>query len=79
MEIVSPDNPERDLVEKVADYAEAGIPEYWIVNPDAQAISVLKLEGDAYATHGVFWRGQRAASALLEGFAVSVDAALDAE
>jgi Uma2 family endonuclease len=79
MEIVSPDNPERDLVEKVADYAEAGIPEYWIVNPDAQTITVLKLEGDAYATHGVFVRGQQAASALLDGFVVSVDAALDAE
>jgi Uma2 family endonuclease len=79
MEIVSPDNPERDLVEKVADYAEAGISEYWIVNPETQAITVLKLEGDTYATHGVFARGQQAASALLDGFAVSVDAALDAE
>ncbi|MCS7289664.1 MAG: Uma2 family endonuclease, partial [Roseiflexus sp.] len=31
-EIVSPDNPTRDLEEKPRDYAEAGIPEYWIVN-----------------------------------------------
>src|SRR3954451_3782 len=30
-EIVSPDKPERDLVEKRRDYAEAEIPEYWIV------------------------------------------------
>jgi len=79
MEIVSPDNPERDLVDKVADYAEAGIPEYWIVDPEAQTITVLKLEGDAYVPHSVFARGQQATSALLDGFSVSVDAALDAE
>jgi Uma2 family endonuclease len=33
VEIVSPDDVERDIVIKRADYAEAGIPEYWIVNP----------------------------------------------
>ena len=33
VEVVSPDDPYRDLVEKRIDYAEAGIPEYWIVNP----------------------------------------------
>jgi len=43
VEIVSPDDPDRDLVEKVADYAEAGIPEYWIVNPNTATISVLRL------------------------------------
>ena len=32
-EVVSPDDPDRDLVVKRADYAEAGIPEYWIVDP----------------------------------------------
>lgn len=43
VEIVSPDDPDRDLVEKVADYAEAGIPKYWIVNPNTATISVLRL------------------------------------
>src|SRR5918912_782670 len=33
VEIVSPDDPERDTKVKRVDYAEAGIPEYWIVNP----------------------------------------------
>lgn len=32
VEIVSPDNPERDTMVKRGDYAEAGIPEYWIIN-----------------------------------------------
>jgi hypothetical protein len=62
VEIISVDNPERDTVEKVADYAEAHIPEYWIVNPLDETITVLVLAGDAYTTYGVFWRGEQAAS-----------------
>ncbi|MDW8214042.1 MAG: Uma2 family endonuclease [Roseiflexaceae bacterium] len=77
-EIVNPDNPARDLEEKPRDYAEAGIPEYWIVNPLDETITVLTLAGDAYATYGVFRRGDEARSKLLDGFAVRVDAVFDA-
>ena len=62
-EVVSLDHPERDLVEKRADYAEAGIPEYWIVDPREETITVLALEGNAYAEHGEFSRGDTARSA----------------
>ena len=78
VEIVSPDNPERDAVDKRLDYAEAGIPECWIVNPLDQTITVLTLRGDANATHGVFRRGEQATSALLPGFRVSVDQVCEA-
>ena len=78
MEIVSPDRPKRDTEEKPRDYAEAGIPEYWIVNPLDETISVLTLRGDAYVEHGVFRRGERAASLILDGFSVSVDEVFDA-
>ena len=78
IEIVSADHPERDTVEKVADYAEAQIPEYWIVNPLDETITVLTLADDAYAEHGVFRRGEMATSALLAGFAVRVDEVFDA-
>ncbi len=79
VEIVSPDNPERDTIAKRDDYAEGRIPEYWIVNPDAATITVLTLDGDAYREHGVFGRGTSATSPLLAGFAVAVDAVLEAE
>jgi Uma2 family endonuclease len=78
LEVVSEDKPERDLVDKRFDYAELGIPEYWIANPFAETITVLRLEGDAYIEHGVFKRGERATSVLLPTFAVDVSAALDA-
>ena len=78
VEIVSPDKPERDRIEKRSDYAEAQIPEYWIVDPQDETITVLCLENDVYVEHGVFGRGMLATSALLEGLLVEVSAAFDA-
>ncbi len=79
VEIVSPDKPERDLVEKRRDYAEAQIPEYWIVNPQSETITVLRLDHAAYTEYGVFVRGDVAISGLLDGFEVGVDAVFDAD
>ena len=78
VEVVSPDKPDRDLVEKRADYAEAGIPEYWIADPRDETIRVLSLQGAAYVDHGVYRRGDTATSALLAGFAAEVSAVFDA-
>jgi Uma2 family endonuclease len=78
VEIVSPDRPERDTEEKPRDYAEAGIPEYWIVNPLDDTITVLVLAGRAYRPYGVFRRGERAVSQLLPGFSVDVAEVFDA-
>ena len=78
VEVVSPDDPDRDLVEKRADYAEAGISEYWIADPRDATITVLALRGDAYVEHGSFARGSSATSPLLKGFAADVAAVFDA-
>lgn len=79
VEIVSPDNLKRDTEEKPLDYAEAGIPEYWIVNPLTDTITVMVLDGTSYVEYGVFRRGDRAVSKLLDGFSVRVDEVLDAK
>lgn len=79
IEIVSPDNPDRDLVEKRRDYAAAHIPEYWIADPRVETITVLRLEGDGYVEHGVFGRDAQATSALLPDFSVEVSAIFDAD
>jgi Uma2 family endonuclease len=78
VEIASADNPERDLVEKRREYAEAGIPEYWIVNPLDETIGVLVLRDGAYIEHGPFARGMRVTSALFPDISVEVDAVFDA-
>jgi Uma2 family endonuclease len=78
LEVVSPDDPQRDLVRKRREYARARIPEYWIVNPVTEEIIVLHLVGSKYVEHGIFTRGMQATSVLLEGFMVAVADVLDA-
>ena len=76
-EVVSLDDPSRDLVVKRADYAEAGITEYWIVDPRVETVTILKLAGSDYVERSVFRRGDTATSALLDGVTVDVTALFD--
>lgn len=48
IEVVSPDRPERDWNEKRRDYAQAGVPEYWIVDIRDESVSVLGLRDRSY-------------------------------
>jgi Uma2 family endonuclease len=79
LEVVSADKPERDLVQKRGEYALAGVPEYWIVNPETETISVLSLERQEYVEVACHRRGEMAKSVLLSGFAVGVAAVFDAK
>jgi Uma2 family endonuclease len=76
LEIVSdsPDDRKRDLEKKRKEYAQAKVPEYWIVDPELQQILVLVLEGNTYREHGAFGPGTIATSVVLPGFSVNVDA-----
>lgn len=80
VEVVSggPSDRVRDLVTKRREYAAAGIPEYWIVDPERDTVTVLRLEGDDYMDR-VWRRGEVAESQLLTGFHVAVAEVLDAE
>ena len=76
MEVVSPDDPLRDAETKRREYAQAGIPEYWLVDPIVGTITVFVLPANAnsYDVHGVYTSGETAASVLLAGFTVDVEA-----
>jgi Uma2 family endonuclease len=80
MEVVSEgeENRQRDLEIKPVEYARAKIAEYWIVDPEEQTITVLRLAGTRYRVHRRFARGQSASSVLLRGFSVAVSDILDA-
>jgi Uma2 family endonuclease len=79
LEVVSEDKPERDLIDKRSDYAEARVAEYWIVNPQTESITVLRLIGDAYEEAGLYRRGQSATSVLRPEFSVMVSQLFDAK
>jgi Uma2 family endonuclease len=71
MEVISEHSWQRDRVEKKALYEQAGLPEYWVVDPDTETIEVFALAGGAYQLHSRAIRGQTAQSQLLPGFAIS--------
>jgi Uma2 family endonuclease len=56
VEVISPGsvNRKRDTVDKRNQYADLGIPEYWLIDPENQCIIVLRLEHGTYVEHGVF-------------------------
>ncbi len=80
MEIVSKDtkSQKRDYITKVGDYAEARIPEYWIVDPKARKFTVYTLQGVSYVEHSVAAKGGIVTSRILDGFEVAVDEAFAA-
>lgn len=80
VEVVSKDaeSRKRDLKEKRADYAAAGIPEYWIVDQVERRITVLTLAGTEYAVGGEYEPGEQAESKLLAGLTVDVAATFNA-
>lgn len=79
LEVVSKDNRQRDLVDKRHDYADARIPEYWIVNPLTETILVYRLRARKYPKASTYARGSRAVSHLFLDFSVSVDEVFDVE
>jgi len=64
LEVVSPGqaNRNRDYVRKHAQYAEVGIPEYVIVDPEERSVTVLVLEQDGYREMGCYREDQRVIS-----------------
>ena len=50
VEIISPESAARDRGEKFYEYEAAGIPEYWLIDPDRETAEFYRLEGDYYRT-----------------------------
>ena len=48
IEIVSPSTASHDYIRKLKLYADAGVKEYWIVDPDKKSVYVYHLEEDKF-------------------------------
>lgn len=53
VEILSPSTRVIDLGEKRLVYAEAAIPAYWLVDSEAETLTILELEGQVYVERAV--------------------------
>jgi Uma2 family endonuclease len=80
VEVVSegPEARKRDLKTKRDEYAQAGIAEYWIVEPESKNLTVLGLRGDEYQVADEAGIDGSVESQLLSGFKVSVREMFDA-
>ena len=73
VEIRSPSTDERDRTVKRKLYAEHGVKEYWLVDPDAMTVTVLVLGEGAFEEAGIYRKGQALSSPTLKGFSVNLD------
>lgn len=73
VEVVSPGSAVYDRHDKNIAYAQAGVPEYWIVDPSAHTVELLALGGEKYRVAGVFQGKAMLPSRVLPGFNVAVE------
>jgi len=64
VEVVSPNQAKRDYEDKRSEYCARGIPEYWIIDPILQKVTVLYLKDDSYQEQ-IFKEDQPIVSLLL--------------
>jgi len=74
IEVVSDDDRDRDYVTKLRDYAEAGIGEYWIVDPVERKITQFELVGSDYQQVAEAREGAEILSKSLPGLVAQASA-----
>lgn len=72
IEILSPSNPEHDLVTKRELYQRFGVKEYWQANPDARNIRVLDWVEGRYGERGLYGLEDRITTPLIPGLEIIV-------
>jgi Uma2 family endonuclease len=72
VEVLSPKRAKRDRALKRDVYARNGVPEYWIVDPVACAIDVLRLDAGNFVAAGHCERGDTLVSPTLVGLSFPV-------
>ncbi len=72
VEVLSSDR-RRDLVMKRGWYAAAGVPEYWIIDPVNDTITILELSGSDYVERAVLGRSDTLTTPAIPGFALPLE------
>ena len=72
IEVVSPSTLTRDRELKRSIYAEHGVQEYWLVDPDARTISVMSLQGKDFREIGAYRSTDSLSSPTLPSLALDL-------
>lgn len=76
IEVLSPDDRVAAVLRKVAEYLEAGTPRVWVVDPDAETVTVYRAErSETFGPSSVL--DSEAAGFAVEGFELPVDGVFD--
>jgi len=60
VEVISPESRDRDRIDKYREYADAGVPEYWLIDPELKTAEFYTLRNGFYEpasidAEGRFW------------------------
>lgn len=77
-EIISPRSRKIDTEDKLVEYAQAGIYEYWLLDPKRETIQVYVLTEGTYTLHSTYKRGDIAKAQTIPGFEIAVSEVFDA-
>jgi len=77
VEVVSPSTTVHDRVTKLPIYAEAGVPEFWLIDSQARTVEVLKLQGKKYFVDATLAGDQVLTSNLFPGWQLPLRDLLD--
>ena len=72
VEVLSPSSFYKDLRRKMAAYAQFGVHEYWIVDPETETIELYQRAGEVLQLARKFSSNETLQSPLLEGFQLPV-------
>jgi Uma2 family endonuclease len=57
VEVLSPSNNRREREEKLGDYATLGVPEVWVISPEARTVEILYLDNGLLCTSHILASG----------------------
>jgi len=75
VEVVSPESVDRDYNEKLSEYADIGVGEYWIVDPLLNKVTICLLDQGVYQ-QAVYTKDQRIMSRLFPELELTANQAL---
>lgn len=72
VEVLSSSTRDRDLGLKAHLYAQFGVPEYWVADPDTESITVHRLTENGYHRTGPFRKGETIECPLFPGLPLPI-------